>query len=239
MERDAFPRGVEQRRGVPQGRHTHGLLASGSRVLEELFPGISKALQDAGAVKADIVRDSRWFHEGACLSRFTSGLDGLLMSRPFLEGMVRSRVLSLANVRRRDNCEVNGLAVSEDRRSVTGIRIGGETLRGDLVVDTTGRGSRSSQWLEALGYQKPAEDRVEIALAYTSRMFRRRPQDLNGDVAVVIPSTPEGKQGGVMLAQEGGRWIVTMIAHFRAAAPEELGGFIEYARELPRRTSTR
>lgn len=29
IERDALPTRPEQRRGVPQGRHTHGLLASG------------------------------------------------------------------------------------------------------------------------------------------------------------------------------------------------------------------
>jgi hypothetical protein len=40
VERDRFPAMGEQRRGVPQGRHTHGLLASGRRILDELFPGI-------------------------------------------------------------------------------------------------------------------------------------------------------------------------------------------------------
>lgn len=40
VDRDQFPASGEQRRGVPQGRHTHGLLASGRRALDELFPGI-------------------------------------------------------------------------------------------------------------------------------------------------------------------------------------------------------
>ena len=43
IERDALPARAEQRRGVPQGRHTHGLLASGRNVLEKFFPGISEA----------------------------------------------------------------------------------------------------------------------------------------------------------------------------------------------------
>jgi hypothetical protein len=33
VERDSFPEMGEQRRGVPQGRHTHGILASGRNVL--------------------------------------------------------------------------------------------------------------------------------------------------------------------------------------------------------------
>src|SRR2546422_9686181 len=92
IDRDALPKQAQQRPGVAQGRHTHGVLASGSDVLEKLFPGIAKALRDAGAVTGDIVRDCRWFFEGGCLSRVASGLNGLLLTRPMLEAAVRDRV---------------------------------------------------------------------------------------------------------------------------------------------------
>ena len=54
LERDQLPPVGEQRRGVPQGRHTHGLLASGRGVIERLFRGISNELIAAGAVEMDI-----------------------------------------------------------------------------------------------------------------------------------------------------------------------------------------
>src|SRR6266545_2369149 len=98
LERDAFPTTATQRRGVPQGAHVHGLLASGRRVLDQLFPGLASELIGAGAIAGDIVRDSRFFVEGACLARPASGLEGLLSSRPFLEAALRRRVLSLPNV---------------------------------------------------------------------------------------------------------------------------------------------
>jgi 2-polyprenyl-6-methoxyphenol hydroxylase-like FAD-dependent oxidoreductase len=72
-----------------------------------------------------------------------------------------------------------------------------------------------------------------VALSYTTRFFRRKASDLGGDMAAIIPPTPEGKRGGVMLAQEGERWTVTLISHFGPAAPEELSGFREFARTLP------
>ena len=233
VERDAFPPIGEQRRGVPQGRHTHGLLASGRQVLDRLFPGVSKELIETGAVAGDIVRDARWFNEGACLCRFASGLEGLLMTRPLLEGMVRRHLLRLPGVQARENCAVEGLAATADNRRVTGVKIAGETLAADLVVDTTGRGSHSPQWLEAMGYEKVAEERVEVALGYTTRFFRRRPDHMNGDMGAIIPPTPAGKRGGVMLAQEGDRWTVTLIAHFGNYAPADLPGFIEFASTLP------
>jgi flavin-dependent dehydrogenase len=46
VERDRLPldaSGVEAaRKGVPQGRHVHGLLPRGGQALERLFPGISR-----------------------------------------------------------------------------------------------------------------------------------------------------------------------------------------------------
>src|SRR5262249_44833875 len=148
IERDVLPALAEQRRGVPQGRHTHGLLASGRDVLEKLFPGISKALMKAGAVTGDIVLDSRWFFEGACLCRPPSDLNGLLMTRPLVEAAVRERVLANSKVVRRDELAAEELLVDRKSGRVTGVRARGQALTGDLVVDATGRGSRSPHWLE-------------------------------------------------------------------------------------------
>jgi 2-polyprenyl-6-methoxyphenol hydroxylase-like FAD-dependent oxidoreductase len=233
IERDKLPAGAEQRRGVPQGRHTHGLLASGHEVLERYFPRLSDELVLAGAIPGDVLRDVRWFLEGACHVRGESGLDGLMMSRPLLETRIRERVAALENVTCRDSTAVEALEVQPDTRRITGIRAGSELVPADLVVDATGRGSKMPQWLEQMGFAPPVEERLDVRLAYTTRLFRRRATDLKGDHGTVIAPTPDGKRGGVMLAQEDDRWTVTLIAHFQPAAPEELNGFIEYSRTLP------
>jgi len=235
IDRDTFPEVGQHRRGVPQGVHTHGLLASGRRVLESLFPGICDELIQCGVPNGDILAESRWFCEGACLSRCPSGLNGLLLSRPLLEGTVRRRLLAIANIKPIENAVVDGLVTSSDSRRVAGVRLqgSGETIPADLVVDSTGRGSHSPAWLESIGFAKPEEEKVEVAIAYTTRLFRRRANDLNGDSAVVIPPTPDGKRGGVMLAQEGDRWTVTLVGYFGHVAPNDLAGFIEFAKTLP------
>ncbi|HEY7210433.1 MAG TPA: hypothetical protein VH477_09195 [Bryobacteraceae bacterium] len=233
LERDELPNTSKNRRGVPQGQHTHGLLAGGREALDKLFPGISAQCVDQGAISGDILRESRWFMEGGCHARCASGLNGLLMTRPFLESIVRERVRRLANVEFRENVTVTALASSPAKYRVTGVMLGDEFIESALVVDTTGRGSRSSQWLEEMGYSKPEEERVEVGLCYTTRFFKRRQEDLDGDRAVIMPPTPSGKRGGVMLAQEGGRWTVTLISHFGTPPPAELEGFVEFARTLP------
>ncbi|MBV9401996.1 MAG: hypothetical protein JO062_28740 [Bryobacterales bacterium] len=233
VEQDVFPLKAENRRGVPQGRHTHGLLAGGRQALEQLFPGLSEQAVREGAAAGDIAGKSRWFVEGGCMAQFESGLTALAMSRPFLENLVRQRVLQIPNVTSRQGTHVDRLMFRQDFRRVIGIMCGTEAIAADLVIDATGRGSRTPQWLEAAGYQRPREERVEVSLGYTTRHFRRRASDLNGDIAVVIPPTPDGKRGGVMVAQEAERWTVTLIGHFGHYAPEDLEGFIEFARTLP------
>ena len=53
VERDRLPEAYEFRKGVPQGRHAHGLLARGREVLEQLFPGFTDELLAQGALTGD------------------------------------------------------------------------------------------------------------------------------------------------------------------------------------------
>ncbi|MFN7979106.1 MAG: FAD-dependent monooxygenase [Vicinamibacterales bacterium] len=236
VERDDLPREAAHRRGVPQSRHTHGLLASGIGVLERLFPGLGAELLAAGAVPCDSLRDLRWVFEGAPLAQHPSGIDGLMLSRPCLEAAVRRRTEATPRIVFREASHVERLTASSDGRRVTGVELrDGATLTADLVVDATGRGSRLPDWLATLGYDAPIEQRVEIGLTYTTRYFRRRPEHLQGDAGAVVPPTPEGKRGGVMIAQEGDRWSVTLIAHFVPGAPMDLAGFIDFTTRLPTR----
>ena len=51
LERDALPDSPDPRKGVPQGRHTHGLLARGREVLERSFPGFTEGIIAQGAAR--------------------------------------------------------------------------------------------------------------------------------------------------------------------------------------------
>jgi len=64
VDRDALPLAYEPRKGVPQGRHTHGLLARGREVLEQLFPGFTAEMVAEGAVSGDVADTVLWFNHG-------------------------------------------------------------------------------------------------------------------------------------------------------------------------------
>ena len=52
LERDTFPLSDVPRKGVPQGRHAHGLLARGRAVIENFFPGWTDEVVACGGVRA-------------------------------------------------------------------------------------------------------------------------------------------------------------------------------------------
>src|SRR3954470_8711185 len=104
VERDVLDDSANPRRGVPQGRHAHGLLARGREVLEEFFPGLTEELVGLGAGRIDLQAQFRWINGGRQMHRADSGLVGLGVSRPLLESRVRARVRALPNVTLLDGC---------------------------------------------------------------------------------------------------------------------------------------
>jgi len=240
LERDTFPAPGEQRKGVPQGRHTHALLAKGREVLEGFFPGLTEQLVEQGALLGDSLADARRFIGGGYYCQTQSNMLSLLVSRPLLEAQVRTRLLALPNVHVIENYDALGLVAIEGRSRVNGVRLirrlagsAEEILQGDLVVDASGRGSRAPAWLEALGYPTPEEEIVRAGMGYTSRIYRRKPEHLQGAKMVQVIPTSEIKRGGVMLAQEGNRWIMTIAGYPGDQPPIDEQGFLEYAKSLP------
>jgi 2-polyprenyl-6-methoxyphenol hydroxylase-like FAD-dependent oxidoreductase len=240
LERDALPAAAAHRKGVPQSRHAHGLLAAGRMALEELFPALTDELVANGALSGDLQAESRWYNAGLGLCPAPSDLQAVAVSRPLLERCVRERVRALPNVRVVDRCAAAGLLATSDGRGVRGVRVlrradtsAEKVLEADLVVDATGRGSRSPLWLQELGYPRPVEDEVRIGVAYASRIYRRRRDHLDGDTAVVVAATVDRPRGGVMLAMEGDRWMVTLNGYLGQRPPADPDGFVAFAAGLP------
>ena len=238
VERDALPPLGEPRDGVPQGRHAHLLLPAGLQGLAELLPGFLDDLRGHGAHVIDAAELRFYLGEGRLAFDDTElAVSGA--TRPLIEGIIRERVRALPGVRFVDGCDVVGLATDADRASVIGARIrrrtgGGdvETVGAALVVDATGRASRSPRWLAGLGYSEPDEERLEIGVHYTTRLFRRDLGDLSGCRHVVVATPPGGRRGGLVLAVEGDRWLVTLVGSRGERAPTDLSGFVDYARSL-------
>jgi 2-polyprenyl-6-methoxyphenol hydroxylase-like FAD-dependent oxidoreductase len=231
LERDVLPLEAAPRKGVPHGRHAHGLLARGREALEDLFPGLTDGLIEAGAVPIDTLADSRWFSHGVYLANATSGLRSILLSRPLLETHVRRRLRALTGVCIQENAVVRRLTIAGDK--VTGVALAtGQTIDANLVVDASGRHSRSADWLADLGYEKPAEDNIGVRISYTTRILCRRPDHLGGKAIALVGAEAPQWRFGVAVAMEDDRWIVTQGGYFDDRPNHGDNGFLEFARTL-------
>lgn len=218
VERDELIDGPDARRGVPQGRQPHVLLARCGVISEELFPGLADEMVADGA--------HRW--SDGDLSRFHVTFAGHLITRtgrlpepaslinhyagrPFIEWHVRRRLRALPNVTILDGHDFVDYTSAE--RAVTGVRVcrrrDGSTsdLRARLVVDATGRGSRTPFFLEGLGYGRPPERELAVHVTYAS-MPVRIPDGSLPELMIARLFEPGRPTGFVMFQCERDTWIV-------------------------------
>lgn len=245
VDRDRFPDEPSQRKGVPQGRHLHILLARGARILDSLFPGFEGELGELGARELDLVADGVWFQYGRWKPRFASSVRVHTCSRELLEWAIRRRIRALSGVEVQEERDVVGLEPGTTKDVVAGVRMRSRTgtsdgvaneqvLRADLVVDASGRTSRAPRWLEDLGFAAPRVTTVNAFLGYATRTYRQ-PARPTRDWQMLLLSAdlPAIPRGGVIQPIEGDRWIVTLAGYGKHYPPTDEAGFLAFAKTLP------
>jgi len=234
VDRDSFPDRPDPRRGVPQAAHAHVLLEAGRATLEDLFPGFGHDVVEAGGAVLDMADDVRHYEQGGVLAGTTTELPMYCATRPLFEHVLRRRATGSDGVTVRSRCRVTDYLV-DGSENVTGVALcdqEGESteLSADLVVDATGRCSRTPTWLQEHGYAAPAVDEVSVDLTYSTVVVDRPADDRRA--VLVLPSSPRTR-GGVAIPVEGDRWQVTLAGVHGDSPPTEYAGFRDFAASLP------
>jgi 2-polyprenyl-6-methoxyphenol hydroxylase-like FAD-dependent oxidoreductase len=254
VERDVLPDGPERRKNLPQAQHAHLLWSGGAKAVEELVPGVTRLLAEAGAHRLPLPTDMVALSSQGWFRRWNESHHMILCSRDLLDATVRAQILDDDRIELVERAEALGLEGTA--AAVTGVRVRSHddaerTLPADLVVDATGRASRAPKWLAALGLPEPEIRQVNSGLVYASRVFRAPEHARRGFPVLTVQAAPrDGRPGrtGVLLPIEDGRWLVTLSgtrggeptaeeADFERFAAEELrhpliGAFIAGAEPL-------
>ncbi|RDS82608.1 NAD(P)/FAD-dependent oxidoreductase [Dyella psychrodurans] len=238
IEKGDFDDETGYRKSVPQEHHVHLLLLRGKQIFENIFPGFLDELGEAGAEIADLGHDVKWYQYGRWKNRYKTGISAHYCSRRLIDNVVRKRVRSNEKVKVISYATTYGLCYDGTRVSGVKLRVGGSEHEefADLVVDASGRGSRSSEWIGEFCGDKECvqQDLVETRLGYASRIYRRDPKyrDL-WKVLLVLPKPPQQRCMGVISPIEGDRWLVTTggwFGHYPKPNPEQ---FLDYLGQLP------
>lgn len=229
IERDQLPEEPTTRRGVPQGRHIHAMLKAGRATLDDLFPGYSEELLSAGGLQIDMLSDVVHYQHGGFVADGPTRLPTYYATRPLFEQIVRRRVTDLDGADLRSGCQCTDYLV-DDESNVEGVLIRNEDaeqieLTADLVVDATGRTSKTPSWLEDHGYPVPEVDEVQIDMAYSTVVLKRPADDRR---AFFVSADPPRTRGAGVFPVEDGRWLTTffgMHGDHPSTEPEELRTF--------------
>ncbi len=245
LDRDIFPTGIEDRAGVPQARHVHGLLVRGLNEYERAFPGFERLVVEKGATFHDHTWDFAVLRAEGWQPRYRSGLKFLSASRELIESSVRELFRRLPKVELRERAAVTGIKVMRDggHPRCVGVtlptRIGGRerVLETDLVVDASGAVSRAPAWLEAAGIRPPRESVVDPLAGYSSRWFQgplpvKWPTDWWWSAGAYIRRRPDDLTEANFQLKEHGRWHLTLSGFNRRYPPTHADEFMALLRRL-------
>ena len=226
------------RRGVPQSRCIHLLMAAGAAAFDELIPGWSDALVALGASPFDACSDAVLRLSTGWLPRVPSGISAYACSRALLEDVLRRGLVGKPTVHVREGQRVVGLLGSPRDESVTGVvttqqRGAGETtLSADLVVDASGTGSALPRWIARLPNSVNSQLHktvVESGTQYVSRWYQIKPADApRWRCLSIAPMASTAFRSAMMLRAEEDRWGVVLLAPAGEPLPCNDTSFTEF-----------
>jgi 2-polyprenyl-6-methoxyphenol hydroxylase-like FAD-dependent oxidoreductase len=164
------------RRGVAQFHQPHNLFARFREVVDTELPGLTDRLLDAGCVWVDYLQSmppwitDRAGRPGDDRLPFVTG------RRPVIEAVVAAGADEQPGVTVRRGVRVAGLLTGASPDGgpphVRGVRTTtGAELAADLVVDATGRRTRSADWLAEAHARPPQVESADSGFVYYTRYF--------------------------------------------------------------------
>lgn len=172
------------RRGAAQFRHPHAFLGLMCNLLKDNYPELLDAFYAAGA-RALPFEDTLPKELEARYQRSADDerLWVLLCRRATIETVLRRYVAALPGVDILSGIHIDGLLLEPgtQRPVARGFNVRrdcvqrfGAQLRGDLIIDASGRASKGPKWLEAAGLTV-REESDDAEIVYYTRHYRRHP----------------------------------------------------------------
>ena len=197
LDGDKLPDDATPRPGVPQGKQPHALLGGGLQALEQLFPGFGNELARAGAVPITRGFDILYEIPGQDpWPRVKFGRPTYAMSRPLIELTLRRQVQRLTNVKVQGGYRVLNIIGESNTGAASGICYRTPdgnlvTLQSDLIIDASGNGSLTLEFLKASDRRVPEETSIRVNMRYASALFDHADIRDNYKFAYTFPNAPE------------------------------------------------
>ncbi|MFJ7149045.1 FAD-dependent oxidoreductase [Streptomyces sp. NPDC100445] len=238
VEAHHLPEGPHPRTGVPQAVHVHMLQTGGAEAIETLVPGSIDLLLAAGAHRVPVTTNMVVYSPEGWYRRWRKATHYVISaSRDLTDFVVREQVLEDPRISVHTHTRAVGLLGGSGK--VTGVRVragdGTETeLDAELVIDASGRATRTPQWLGRLGITRLVKEEIDSGLVYASRVYQAPVPTRNWPVVGIQadPRSPGQSKAGAILPIEGDRWHVSLIGARGEHPTGDAEAFEPFARTL-------
>jgi len=214
-----------QRPGLNQFRMAHAFLGGFRAIVDAELPRVSKALQDAGGLRLNFIRDVLPAQMSGGWRDGDERYEWLTGRRALVEAVLAATAETTPGVEVRRGVAVAGLTSGASAQTgvpqVTGVRTrDGESIPADLVVDMSGRRSALPGWLQDIGARHPSEELEDSGFLYFGRHFR----SADGSVPPMFgPAQIHwGTVSSLTLPADNGTWSVVVVTSSKDPALRSL-----------------
>ncbi len=219
------------RNGTPQANHVHVLLVKGREIIQKFFPELEDDIVKKGATLIDFLNDSRYRLPSGWAPKFSSGIITYACTRSLLENTIRCHVQKNSKIQLVYGKQIKSFASNGSNR-ISLNTTDNETLDGDLIVDCTGRNTKTPSWLEDVGYLKPAETKVDSFVGYATRRYIPPKNKRTWKMLVILNKPITNPRTGVIYPIEDGKWLVGLYGIGKNYPPTDEQGFLEFTKNL-------
>ncbi len=234
IEKDNYAEDGKIRNGVPQANHVHILLVKGREILQSLFPELEKDLLKKGANRIDFLNDSRYRLPTGWAPKFNSGLITFTCTRTLLENTIRHQIQKISKIKIEKGKYITSLVLQESNKISLKTKEN-EEIQGDLIVDCTGRNTKTPLWLEKIGYPKPRETRVDSFVGYATRRYNPSKKDIKWKMMAIFNNPTTNPRTGVIYPIEDRKWLVGLYGIGKNYPPTDEKGFLDFTKNLESR----
>jgi len=232
LEKDNFTDDGKARNGAPQANHVHILLVKGKEILQEFFPELEMNLIKKGASKIDFLNDSRYRLPSGWAPKFRSGIITFACTRTLLENTIRHQVQKISKIKIANGKRITSLVLEKPNKVILKTKEN-EEIRGDLIVDCTGRNTKTPFWLEGIGFTKPKETKIDSFVRYATRRYiPSKNVERKWKMLVILNKPTVNPRIGGIYPIEDGKWLVGLYAIGNNYPPTDEEGFLEFTKNL-------
>ena len=231
IEKDSYMEKGKVRNGTPQANHIHILLVKGREILQDFFPELERDLLKKGANKIDFLNDIRYRLPSGWAPKFNSGIITFTCTRTLLENTIRYQIQKISKIKIEQGKQITSLVLEDTNKIILKTKEGKE-IHGDLIVDCTGRNTKTPSWLEDIGFPKPKETKIDSFVGYATRRYIPPKNDRKWKMLAIFNDPTTNPRTGVIYPIEDGKWLVGLYGIGKNYPPTDEKGFLEFIKNL-------